>query len=185
MLNRVIIMGRITHDLEVRQTPSGVSALTFSVAVDRNFKNQNGEYDTDFITCVAWKHTAEFIGKYFAKGRMIALEGNLRTRTYEDKNGTKHYVTEVYVDAASFTGEKNSQGAYSGSQNGINAGGGNYPPQGGNGSQGGSASAQGQHSGGFIPGTELPPNMRNKNDQSALGDLSEFEDVLSDEGVPF
>lgn len=105
MLNRVVLMGRITQDLEVRQTPSGVSALSFNVAVDRNFKNQNGGYDTDFITCVAWRQTAEFIGRYFSKGRMIALEGQLRTRTYDDKNGSRHYITEVYVDSVSFTGE--------------------------------------------------------------------------------
>lgn len=106
MLNRVIIMGRMTHEPAIKLTPDGTSVLTFSVAVDRNFKNQNGEYDTDFISCVAWRQTAEFIGTYFGKGRMIALEGQLRSRTYEDKNGTKHYVTELYVDSASFTGEK-------------------------------------------------------------------------------
>ena len=108
-LNRVIILGRITHDLEIRQTTSGTACLTFTVAVDRNFKNQNGEHDTDFITCVAWKEKAELIGKYFGRGRMIALEGNLRTRTYEDKNGSKHYVTEAFVDSASFTGEKKEE----------------------------------------------------------------------------
>ena len=106
MLNRVIIMGRITHELEIKQTQNGTACLSFSVAVDRGFKNANGEYDTDFITCVAWKERAEFIGRYFGKGKMIAVEGQLRSRTYEDKNGTKHYVTELYVDNASFTGEK-------------------------------------------------------------------------------
>ena len=106
MLNRVIVMGRITHDFEVKQTQNGTACLSFSVAVERNFKNANGSYDADFINCVAWKNTAEFIGRYFGKGRMIAIEGQLRCRTYEDKNGTKHYVTEVYVDNASFTGEK-------------------------------------------------------------------------------
>ncbi len=105
-LNYVVLMGRITHDLEVRQTPNGVACLQFTVAVDRGFKNQNGEYDTDFISCVAWKERAEFINRYFGKGKMIAVEGQLRSRTYEDKNGTKHYITEVYVDSASFTGEK-------------------------------------------------------------------------------
>jgi single-strand DNA-binding protein len=108
-LNKVILLGRITQDLEIRQTTSGTACLTFTVAVDRNFKNQNGEYDTDFITCVAWKNTAEFIGRYFGRGRMIALEGSLRTRTYEDKNGSKHSVTEVFVDNASFTGEKKEE----------------------------------------------------------------------------
>lgn len=99
-------MGRITHDLEIKQTPNGVSVLSFTVAVQRSFARQGEERQTDFINCVAWRQQAEFIGKYFRKGRMIAIEGNLRTRTYDDKNGTKHYVTEVYVDNVSFTGEK-------------------------------------------------------------------------------
>ena len=105
-LNLSIIMGRIVNDLEIRQTQSGVACLSFTVAVDRGFKNANGEYDTDFISCVAWRETCEFIAKYFSKGKMIAVEGQLRSRTYEDKNGTKHYVTELFVDQASFTGEK-------------------------------------------------------------------------------
>lgn len=105
-LNYSCIMGRITHDLEVKQTTNGTACLSFTVAVDRNFKNANGEHDTDFIACVAWKETAEFIGRYFGKGKMIAVEGQLRSRTYEDKNGSKHYITELYVDRASFTGEK-------------------------------------------------------------------------------
>ena len=105
MLNRVILMGRITRDLELKQTPSGVPTLSFTVAVDRNFQKQGEERQADFISCVAWRQQAEFISRYFGKGRMIALEGALRTRSYEDKNGTKHFVTEVYVDGVSFTGE--------------------------------------------------------------------------------
>lgn len=108
-LNYSVLLGRITNELEIKQTQSGTACLTFTVAVDRGFKNANGEYDTDFITCVAWKERAEFIGRYFGKGKMIAVEGQLRSRTYEDKNGTKHYVTELYVDNASFTGEKSQE----------------------------------------------------------------------------
>ena len=104
MINKAIIMGHITQDLELKQTPNGVSVLSFTVAVDRNY-TKGEEKQSDFISCVAWKERAEFISKYFGKGRMIAIEGQLRTRTYEDKNGVKHYVTEVYVDQASFTGE--------------------------------------------------------------------------------
>lgn len=110
MLNRVILMGRITQDLELKQTPSGIAVLSFSIAVDRNYTPQGEERQTDFIKCVAWRQRAEFINKYFAKGRMIAIEGNLQTRTYEDKNGTKHYVTEVVVDNVSFTGEPKQNG---------------------------------------------------------------------------
>ena len=105
MINRVIIMGRITRDLELRQTPSGVPTLSFTVAVDRNFQKQGEERQADFIACTAWCQQAEFISRYFGKGRMIALEGALRTRTYDDKNGVKHYITEVLVDNVSFTGE--------------------------------------------------------------------------------
>ena len=105
MINRVVLMGRITQELELKQTPSGVSALNFVVAVDRSFVKQGEDRQADFISCVAWRQQAEFITRYFGKGRMIALEGQLRTRNYEDKNGSKHYVTEVYVDNVSFTGE--------------------------------------------------------------------------------
>ena len=109
MLNRVILMGRITHNLELKQTPSGVSVLSFNLAVERNYAPQGEERQTDFISCVAWRKTAEFINKYFAKGRMIAIEGNIQTRNYDDKNGVKHYVTEVIVENVSFTGEPKQQ----------------------------------------------------------------------------
>lgn len=112
MLNRVILMGRISQDLVLKQTPGGSAVLQFNVAVDRSFVKQGEERQADFITCVAWNKNAEFIAKYFAKGRMIAIEGNLRTRNYDDKNGVKHYVTEVYVDSASFTGEARKEGGY-------------------------------------------------------------------------
>ena len=105
MLNNVILMGRITKDLELKQTQSGISVLQFGIAVDRSYAKQGEERQADFISCVAWRSTAEFISKYFAKGRMIAIEGNLRTRTYDDNKGSRHYVTEVYVDSVSFTGE--------------------------------------------------------------------------------
>ncbi|MCR5021114.1 single-stranded DNA-binding protein [Ruminococcus sp.] len=189
MLNRVILMGRITQDLEVRQTPNGVSALTFNVAVDRNFKDQSGQYQSDFITCVAWRQTAEFIGKYFGKGRLIALEGTLRSRTYEDKNGTKHYVTEVYVENASFTGEKAQQGGGNYSQNygngGFNNGG--YGNNGGysNGGNGGFGGGFGGNNGGNQNSFNNNNNQAPSNDALNIGDLSEFEDVLSDDGVPF
>ncbi|MBR1862643.1 MAG: single-stranded DNA-binding protein [Ruminococcus sp.] len=178
MLNRVILMGRITQDLEVRQTPNGQSVVTFNIAVDRNFKNQNGEYDTDFITCVAWRQQAEFIGRYFGKGRMIAIEGNLRTRTYDDKNGTKHYVTEVYVDSVSFTGEpKQGGGNYSNNYGGgYNNNNGGYNQNNGGYSQGG--------------GYQQPPqnNSNNNapgNDALSIGNLADFEEVFNDGDVPF
>lgn len=105
MINRVVLMGRIATEIEFKHTPNGTSVAQFSVAVERSYAKQGEEKQTDFIVCVAWQKTAEFISKFFGKGRMIALEGNLRTRNFEDKNGSKHYITEVYVDNASFTGE--------------------------------------------------------------------------------
>lgn len=111
MLNRVIILGRITQDLEIRQTQGGVAVLSFTVAVDRGYVKQGEERQTDFINCVAWRQQAEFISRYFAKGRMIAIEGNLRTRTYDDKNGVKHYITEISVDSAFFASEQRPSGS--------------------------------------------------------------------------
>lgn len=109
-LNKAIIMGRITHDLELRSTPSGTSVLQFSLAVERNFVKQGEERQTDFINCVAWKQTAEFIGRFFGKGRLIAIEGRLQSRNYEDKQGNKRTAIEVIVDQASFTGEPKKDG---------------------------------------------------------------------------
>lgn len=108
-INKAILLGRLTADPELKATPSGISVGTFTLAVDRNFVKQGEERQADFINCVAFKQTAEFIAKHFGKGRMIAVEGRLASRTYDDKNGVKHYVTEVIVDAASFTGEPKEQ----------------------------------------------------------------------------
>ena len=163
MLNRVILMGRITQDLDLKQTPSGTSVLTFSVAVERNFVKQGEERQTDFITCVAWRQQADFISRYFSKGRMIAIEGNLRTRTYDDKNGTKHYVTEVYVDNVSFTGEKKSDG-------------GNTSAYSGNGYSNNYNSA---------PAQPVSQPQSGNNEALSIGDLSDYEEVLSDDGIPF
>lgn len=107
MLNKVIIMGRITKDLEVRMTPSEMAVLRFTIAVDRMPAKQGGEKQTDFINCVAFGKRAEFINQYFGKGRLIAIEGNIKTGSYEDKNGRTVYTTDVWVDNVSFTGEKN------------------------------------------------------------------------------
>lgn len=116
MLNRIILMGRLVADPELRQTPNGVSVASFRIAVDRNYQSkETGERQADFISCVAWRQTGEFISRYFQKGRMIALEGSLQTRNYEDKTGAKRTAYEVIVDQAYFADSKpaESQPTYS------------------------------------------------------------------------
>ncbi len=107
-MNKVIVMGRLTTDPELKQTQGGTSVCRFTVAVNRNFKNSHGGYDADFISCTAWRQTAEFICKYFGKGQMICIEGTLRTGSYQDKNHSDvtHYTTDVLVDSAEFCGSK-------------------------------------------------------------------------------
>ncbi len=175
MLNKVILMGRITRDLEPKQTPQGVSVVTFTIAVDRSFVRQGEERQADFITCVAWRQTADFICRYFGKGRMIAIVGNLRTRTYDDKNGTKHYVTEVYVDEASFTGEPKQQGGYAQQSYNNNNYGGGYQ-------QGGSYNNQPPQQ----PAPNSYPNQQPQqpDDGINIGKFQDFE-VYNDDGIPF
>lgn len=109
MYNRTILMGRICNNLEVKSTPNGVSVLSFRIAVERSYCGKGEERKTDFFNVLAWRSTADFIAKWFSKGRMILVDGELQTRTYEDKNGVTQYVTELVVDNAHFTGEaKNS-----------------------------------------------------------------------------
>ena len=104
-MNVVCLMGRLTADPEVRQTPNGISVCSFSIAVDRF---ANGERKADFINCVAWRQTAEFISRYFGKGRMMAVEGSLQVRNYVDKNENKRQAVEVVVDQAYFADSKNA-----------------------------------------------------------------------------
>ena len=108
MLNNVVLMGRLTADAELKQTQNGVSVLSFSLAVDRDYTQQGQEKQVDFINIVAWRLTAEFISKYFTKGQMMALKGAIQTRSYEDKQGNKRIAFEVVVDKVYFCGSKNN-----------------------------------------------------------------------------
>lgn len=110
MLNTAIIMGRLTADPELRTTSSGLSVTSFTVAVDRRFTRSGEEKQTDFINVVAWRQTADFVSKYFQKGSMIAVQGSIQTRSYEDKNGNKRTAVEIVADNVSFCGSKAESG---------------------------------------------------------------------------
>lgn len=105
-MNRIILMGRLSADPELKRTPSDLPVTSFTVAINRP-KGKDGTQNTDWIDCVAWRNTAEFICNYFEKGKLILLEGSLQTRSYEDKNGNKRKAVEVLVDHVEFTGEWN------------------------------------------------------------------------------
>lgn len=109
MLNRAILMGRLVADPELRQTTNGISVCSFRIAVDRNY-SKDRDRQADFIDIVAWRSSAEFVSKYFSKGKMIIVEGSIQTRTYEDKNGQKRYAVEVVADNVMF-GETKSASA--------------------------------------------------------------------------
>lgn len=158
-INKVILMGRLTADPELRQTQNGIYVCQFTVAVTRNHQGQNGERQSDFINVIAWRQTAEFIARYFLKGRLILVEGELRTRTYDDKRypDVRHYVTEVYADNVSF-GETKS------SANGS-------PAQ--------------QNNGNYTAGNNNTATASNAQNTALTGDLSDFEEVISDSELPF
>ncbi|MEG0779472.1 MAG: single-stranded DNA-binding protein [Oscillospiraceae bacterium] len=106
MLNHIFIMGRLTRDPELRRTQNGTAVTSFSLAVDRDFKSQSGEKETDFIDVVAWRQTAEFVAKYFAKGRMAVVEGRLQLRDWTDKDGGKRRSAEVVAENVYFGDSK-------------------------------------------------------------------------------
>lgn len=162
-MNSVNLLGRLVNDPEIKATQSGVSVLTFKLAIDRP-PSKDGEREADFITCVAWRQTAEFISKYFIKGSMIGISGKLRTRQYEDPrhSDVTHYATEVYVDSAYFAGQK--------------------PAQSGQNSAVRSAS--------YLSGyTASAAQKRQKSKYVApeptIGSLDDFKDIISDGDVPF
>lgn len=153
-MNKVIITGRLTANPELRQSQSGVASCKFTVACDRRFANkQTGQREADFISCLAFKNNAEFISRYFNKGKMIAVEGTLRTGSYKDKkhDDVTHYTTDVLVDNVEFCGDK------------------------GNGQTSQPAPAQ----------QAAPQQTASNNDSISYGNLSDFEEILSDGDVPF
>lgn len=154
MYNRIILMGRLVADPELRQTQTGLSVCRFRIAVDR-FAKQGEERKADFISCVAWRQTADFISRWFAKGQLIHIEGRLQNADYTDKNGVKHYAMEVQVDAAAFCGDRQSQQT--------------VPPS-------------GRPAQDAAPGR---PAAQTAAQDIALGDLGDFEDILSDGETPF
>lgn len=106
MLNKIVIMGRLTRDPELRRTQGGTAVTSFTMAVDRDFKSQSGEKETDFIDVVAWRNTGEFAAKYLAKGRMAAVEGRIQVRDWQDKDGNRRKSVEVVADNVYFADSK-------------------------------------------------------------------------------
>lgn len=129
MLNKIIVMGRLTRDPELRRTQSGLSVTSFSVACDRDFKSQSGEKETDFIDIVAWRQTAEFVCKYYSKGRMAVVEGRLQIRDWQDNNGNKRRSAEIVADNIYF-GDSKRDGDGGGYPQGSYAPQGGYPSRG-------------------------------------------------------
>lgn len=159
-MNKVILVGRLTADPELRQTQSGVSSCRFTVAVDRRFADKStGERQADFITCTAWRQTAEFVSRYFNKGKMIALEGSLRTGKYQDKNhpDVTHYTTDVFVDNVEFVGGKNDGGSQ----------------------QNNTYQAPAQHQ------AAAPQQPAPANDSMSYGNFGEYEELLNEDDMPF
>ena len=115
-MNKVMLIGRLTRDPELRYTQSGTAVASFSLAVDRRFSNQNGEREADFINCVAWNKSAEFVANYFHKGKQMALEGRLQVRSYEGNDGQRRWVTEVVAEQIEFVGSKNDNNSSGGRQ---------------------------------------------------------------------
>ncbi len=114
MINRVVLMGRLVSDPELKTTQSGINVTTFRIAVDRNYVKAGEERQADFFDIVAWRYTADFVCKHFRKGSLIAIDGQLQSRTYQAKDGSNRYVVEVIADNASFTGERRDSSGFGG-----------------------------------------------------------------------
>jgi single-strand DNA-binding protein len=121
MLNRVVLIGRLTKDPELRYTPSGVAVASFTLAVDRNFKNANGEREADFIPCVVYRQLAELCANYLAKGRIAAVDGRLQIRSYDAQDGQRRWVTEVVAENVRFLSPKEGGASGQGSSGSASA----------------------------------------------------------------
>lgn len=128
MLNRIIVMGRLTHDPELRETSAKIPVCSFSLACDRDFKQKDKEKETDFIDCVAWRSTAEFVSKYFTKGRMAVVDGRLQIRDWTDREGGKRRSAEIVADNVYFGDSKPRTDSESGEEGSAGNGAFEFPP---------------------------------------------------------
>lgn len=181
MYNRVILMGRLTKDPELRTTQGGSTYCRFSIAVDRKFVKQGEERQADFFDITCWGQQAEFVCKYFHKGRPIHVEGRLQNNNYTDQNGNKRYSNDIVAESISFCGDKREGGGQPYGGNQSYGGGQSY---GGNQSYGG---GQPYQQSAPAPQAAPPPQAAvNRAPQPIeLGDLGDFEEILSDGEVPF
>ena len=187
MYNRVILMGRLTRDPELRTTQGGQTLCRISVAVERNFAKQGQERQTDFFDITCWGQQAEFVSKYFNKGRMIHVEGRLQNDNYTDQNGNKVYRTSIIAERIDFCGDKRSDngGQYGGQSYG---GGQSYSGQQYGGQPYGGQQYGGQQYQQPAPQQAPPPPqaaVNNAPQPIEVGDLGDFEEILSDGEVPF
>ena len=156
-MNKVILMGRLTRDPEMSQTPTGVTVTRFSIAVNRRFAKE-GQQQADFISCTAWRQQAEFICKYFKKGSMIAIVGNIQTRSWDGQDGKKQFATDVIVDEVYFTGSK-AESSTGSSEN---------------------------YNGGYVPAPAKPANAPAAADFEPFGDMDfTAMDNGADDDLPF
>jgi single-strand DNA-binding protein len=145
MLNRVVLVGRLTKDPELRYTPSGVAVATFTLAVNRTFTNQQGEREADFLNCVIWRKQAENVANFLKKGSLAGVDGRLQSRSYEDQSGKRVYVTEVVAESVQFLEPRGASGGGNNNYNNNNNNfGGGYPGNSGNQSPFGSDQNQNQ-----------------------------------------
>ncbi len=176
MLNRVILMGRLVADPELKTTTTGLSVTNFRIAVDRAYVKNGEERKADFIDIVCWRNTAEFVCRYFGKGSLIAVEGQLQSRTYQAKDGTNRYVVEVVADNVSFTGERRENaGGYNQSYGGQSYGNQSY----GNQSYGAPSYQQAP------PAPAAPAYQEPAQPSYQSGSDADFQDMPLDDDLPF
>ncbi|MDE6425251.1 MAG: single-stranded DNA-binding protein [Ruminococcus sp.] len=191
-MNKVILMGRLTADPVLRQTQSGIVSCGFSIAVNRKFVDkQTGERQADFIRCTAWRQTAEFINRYFKKGSMICVEGEIRQDNYQDKNhpDVMHYSYQVQVDNVEFTGSKSESGGNNYNNNNYNN---NYSNNNYSGQQGGYNNPPQQNNYSYQQPQQDYNNNYNSlsadipdNNSMSYGNVNDYEEILSDGDLPF
>lgn len=157
MINRVVLMGRLVSDPELKTTQTGTNVTTFRIAVDRNYVKAGEERQADFFDIVAWRYTADFVCKHFRKGSLIAIDGSLQSRTYQAKDGTNRYVVEVIADSASFTGERRENTGFS----------------------------QGYSQQGYSQGYSQAAPSYSEAPAFSAGSTSDFEEMPSDDDLPF